>query len=298
MNQRILVIVGVLALMGITSVASVLIYITVVGGSGEPSEPISAPTLALTTPTPDVQATRVAELEAEVERLSSVNATLSAALTAIPTEDVDEAGEVTASATPLPPTTVPTEVPTETAGIRAVYRISQDESEVRFTLNEVLRGNPTTVVGKTDQVAGDVLIDTANPAGSELGTIRINARTLATDNNFRNSAIRSEILESSRAEYEFIDFVPTSLSGLPESIEVGQTVTFQVTGDLTIRTITRSVTFDMTVTLASDTRLEGVGSTMVLRSDFGLIIPNAPGVADVTDEVKLEIDFVALQVES
>ena len=296
MNQRILYIGGVLALMGITAAASVLIYITVVGGSGEPSEPISAPTLALTTPTPDAQATRVAELEAEVERLSSANATLSAALTALPGEDVAE--EAAASATLLPPTTVPTEAPTETAGIRAIYRISQDESEVRFTLNEVLRGNPTTVVGKTNQVAGDVLIDTANPAGSELGTIRINARTLATDNNFRNSAIRSEILESSRAEYEFIGFVPTSLSGLPEHIEIGQTVAFQVTGDLTIRTITRSVTFDMTVTLTSDTRLEGIGSTTVLRSDFGLIIPNAPGVADVTEEVKLEIDFVALQVES
>jgi polyisoprenoid-binding protein YceI len=284
MSQRnILTIVGALALMGVTAVASVLIYITVVGGSGEPSEPISAPTLALTTPTPDAQATRIAELEAEVERLS-------ASLTAVSGAQVTEAP----AATPVPAT----EAAAETTGIRAVYRISQDESEVRFILNEVLRGQPTTVVGKTNQVAGDILVDTGHPAGSEVGTIRINARTLATDNNFRNSAIRSEILESASANYEFIDFVPTSLSGLPEQIEIGQTVNFQVVGDLTIRTITRSVTFEMTVTLTSESRLEGTGSTMVLRSDYNLVIPNAPGVADVTDEVELEIDFVALQVEA
>ncbi|MCB9452271.1 MAG: YceI family protein [Anaerolineaceae bacterium] len=295
MKRSVIYGIGVLILMGITSVASILVYNSVVGGSGEPSAPISAPTIALTTPTPDAQATRIADLESEVDRLNAENAALSAALTNVPASTA--VTEEVPAATSLPPTEIPTEAPTETAGIRAVYRITQDESEVRFILNEVLRGQPTTVVGKTDQVAGDILIDSANPAGSEVGTIRINARTLATDNNFRNDAIRSRILQSAQDQYEFIDFVPTSVSGLPDQIEVGQSVSFQVTGDLKIRDITQSVTFDVTATLTTDTRLEGTGTTTVLRSDYNLTIPNAPGVADVTNEVTLEIDFVALQVE-
>ncbi|MBZ0277695.1 MAG: YceI family protein [Anaerolineae bacterium] len=295
MSRRVLAIIGILALMGITSVVSVLGYIMVVGGSGEPSEPISAPTLSLATATPDVLATQVADLQAEVTRLSAENASLSAALTSVALTPV----MAESTATPVPttvPTEIPTDAPTETAGIRALYRISADDSQVRFTLDEVLRGTPTTVVGKTSQVAGDIIVDTANPAASEIGSIRINARTLQTDNNFRNQALRAQILQSSRAEYEFIEFVPTALTGLPDHIEVGQPVTFQVTGDLTIRAITKSVTFDVTASLTAADRLEGSASAQVLRSDFDLNIPNVQGVAGVTDEVRLEIDFVALQV--
>ena len=36
------------------------------------------------------------------------------------------------------------------------YRISQAASEVEFNINEVLSGNDFTVVGKTNQIAGDV----------------------------------------------------------------------------------------------------------------------------------------------
>ncbi|MBZ0307328.1 MAG: YceI family protein [Anaerolineae bacterium] len=179
---------------------------------------------------------------------------------------------------------------------QTVFRIVQEESQVSFTLEEDLRGRRTTVVGVTDQVAGDIQVDVENPANTQVGAIRINLRTLATDNDFRNRAIRSEILNSARDEYEFTEFVPTAITGLPESVTVGQPFTFQVTGDLKLVDTTRPVIFDMTVTPVSEDRIEGVGTTTVLRSDYGLNIPSNPNVANVTDEVELKIEFVAVAV--
>jgi hypothetical protein len=37
----------------------------------------------------------------------------------------------------------------------------------------------------------------------------------------------------------------------------------------------------------------GSAEATVLRSDFQLTIPNAPGVANVSDEVQLSLDFEA-----
>lgn len=179
---------------------------------------------------------------------------------------------------------------------QTVFRIVQQESQASFTLQEDLRGIRTTVVGTTDQVAGDILVDSENPQGTQLGTIRINLRTLATDSGSRDRAIRGQILQSAKDQYEFTEFVPQSITGLPESVTVGQPFSFQVNGNLTLVDTTQPVTFEVTVTPVSGERIEGTGTTTVLRSDYGLQIPRVRGVANVTDEVELAIDFVATAV--
>lgn len=181
-----------------------------------------------------------------------------------------------------------------TSSEAVTFNIVPEESEVRFALEEDLAGQRITVVGRTDQVAGQVLVDFAAPANSQVGTIRINVRTLATDNDFRNRAIRSQILQSAQAEFEFSDFVPTSVTGLPETVAIGEAFTFQLTGDLTLRGITSPVTFDVTVTPVSETRLEGSAVATVQRASWELNIPSVPNVANVSEDVELTIDFVAV----
>ena len=176
----------------------------------------------------------------------------------------------------------------------AVYEIVPAESEARFLIDEVLRGEPTTVVGRTDQVAGQIALSFAEPANAAIGAIRVNARTLFTDNDFRNRAIQNRILVT--GFYEFITFTPEAISGLPESIKPGETVTFDVTGDLTITAYSHPVTFTVTVTPVSESRLEGTASTTISRRDFNLVVPSATGVADVSEDVTLEIDFVAIPI--
>lgn len=183
--------------------------------------------------------------------------------------------------------------PTVDASAANVYHIDPENSEVRFTLTEDLMGQHTTVIGKTNDVAGDVAIDLNTPANSKLGTLRISSRSLATDNEFRNRAIRGQILQSNQDQFEFIEFTPTAIEGLPAAVKIGDVLNFKVTGDLKVRDITQAVTFDVSVTVTSDIQIEGKGSTQVTREQFGLQIPNAPGVANVSNDVTLEIDFVA-----
>jgi len=171
------------------------------------------------------------------------------------------------------------------------FQIVQAESEARFTMDELLRGEPTTVVGVTDQVAGEILVDFANPAVAQVGTININARTLTTDSDFRNKAIKNKILETDA--YEFITFTPTAISGLPDSVSAGDSFEFEMTGDLTIRDITNEAVFVVSVTAVSESRLEGSASSIVSRGAYNLVIPSVPSVAEVDEDVVLELDFVA-----
>lgn len=208
--------------------------------------------------------------------------------TLTPTTQAEAAPPTTAAATP---TTSMAPSPTTTAAESAavMFAIAQDASSASFTLDEELRGNPTTVVGATDQVAAELLVDFSDPANSQLGTVVINARTFATDQSFRDRAIRGPILDTN--DFEFITFAPTSVEGLPESID--GSFTFAVVGDLTIRDVTQSVTFDVTISSATSDEIVGRAETMVTREAFGLQIPNAPGVANVSDDVQLVLDFVA-----
>lgn len=166
-------------------------------------------------------------------------------------------------------------------------------SEARFYINEVLLGQDKTVVGTTTDVTGDIQFSLASPATATVGTITVNARELATDDNRRNNQIKNRILESSSDEFQYIIFEPTSITGLPESVAVSDTFNIQMVGNLTIHGVTREETFEVAVTVVSETELQGLGSTTILHENYELSIPRVPMVASVEDEVKLEIAFTA-----
>jgi polyisoprenoid-binding protein YceI len=174
-----------------------------------------------------------------------------------------------------------------------LFNIVEDGTEARFIIDEVLRGEPTTVVGVTNKVSGEILVNLEDVAATEVSPISIEAGTLRTDNNFRNGAIENFILQS--GSYPLITFTPTSINGLPEEVAVGDTVTFELTGDLTIREITQQVTFTVSVTATSKTQMRGSASTTILRQDFELSIPSVPQVASVSPQVDLELEFIALR---
>ncbi|MFW6068638.1 MAG: YceI family protein [Chloroflexota bacterium] len=181
----------------------------------------------------------------------------------------------------------------DSAGAEAlrVYQIVQEASQALFELDEDLRGQRTTVVGTTNQVAGELAVNLADLSTAQIGTIQVNARTLLTDNNFRNRAIHNEILET--GVYEFITFAPTAVKGLPDSVAVGEEVSFTIEGDLTIRDVTQPATFEVTAVAVSETELAGTASSAVEREAFGLTIPEVRNVANVEEVVALVIEFVA-----
>ncbi len=202
-------------------------------------------------------------------------------------------GSVPATQAPKGPTgTSAAPSTTQPAGSGTViFQIVPADSKASFTVGEVLNGSPNTVVGTTNQVAGQIALDPNNPASAQIGPIKIDARTLVTDNNFRNRAIANQILDTNN--YEYITFTPKTLSGLPDQIAYGTSYTFKISGDLTIKDVTQQVTFDATVTPIDATHLKGSATTTVLYKDFSISIPQVRSVASVDNQVILKIDFVA-----
>lgn len=173
------------------------------------------------------------------------------------------------------------------------FQIDPAASSASFTVGEILRGKPFTVVGTTSDVSGGVKLDPKNLASASIGEIRINARTLKTDAAGRNSAIGRFILQSEKPENEFIVFKEKSVVGLPKTATIGDELAFDVIGDLTVKGTTKEVSFRVTSKLADADTLTGHGEAKILYKDFNLTIPSVPFVASVEEFMMLSIDFTA-----
>ena len=263
-------VIGVVFIFGLAGGYALQTYL--VGGSGRASVEISAPTLDVNvTPTPDnsdLQATIEALEAAVASSEQDADDTMGTAVAVQTAVNEDARATIDALAAGMAATAEPTatEAPTETTddadadsepteaasasgdSERKLYRISQDESEVRFSMGipsiEVVE-REDGVVGVTEDVAADIIVDLGNPANSQLGLVRVNARTMSTGRGFLDPIIRGSILFSAQDEYEFIEFQPTNLIGLPDSIAIGDTIEFQIEGDLTLIDVTNSALFDV-----------------------------------------------------
>jgi len=198
---------------------------------------------------------------------------------AAPSTDIDEA--------------VQTIEPAADTTSEVIFQIDQEGTNAEYHIFEVLNGSDKTVVGATNQVAGEIALNLSDLSLSRVGELRINARTFATDSDRRDNAVARFILQSENDANEFIVFVPTALTGLSGSAAVGDTVEFQVTGDLTVAGVTQSITFNVTAVLEADTLLTGHAETVISRAAFNLTIPNVPSVTNVGDEVTLKLEFSA-----
>ncbi|MGB7342086.1 MAG: YceI family protein [Phototrophicaceae bacterium] len=174
---------------------------------------------------------------------------------------------------------------------RRVFAIDSTQSEARFLIDEVLLGEPTTVIGRTHEVAGELLIDFESPGNTQLGAIVVNVGTLQTDNELRNRALRGQILQANNPEYEIATFVPVELLNFPDEIQIGNTINFQINGTLNLHGFNQDIVFDVRLTVLSNTQIEGLASASVQYTDFNITIPEAAGVANVSDDVRLEFEF-------
>lgn len=172
-----------------------------------------------------------------------------------------------------------------------LFEIDQSASKAKFIIDEILNGSPKTVIGETSQVAGQIAADLKDIDAAKVGAIRVNARTLTTDAQSRNRMLQNQILQTE--QHEFITFTPTRMVGLPETAAVGQAITFKMIGNLSIKGQEREATFDVTMTPTAENRLEGTAKTTIKYADWGVSVPKVPSVAGVSDDLGLELNFVA-----
>lgn len=177
-------------------------------------------------------------------------------------------------------TAAPATEPTEPVGTAAEHRsfTFAEGSEVRFVITEELRGDPKTVVGTNTEVSGEFLIDEVELGLMDDAVVTVAAAEFVTNEDKRNGAIDRFILDvTAHPEITF------SIESISSAGQVG--------GTLTIRGIAHAVVFDVAASQTADS-ITLSGSAMVNRTDWDLNIPSVPFVANVSEEVTLEFDFI------
>lgn len=171
------------------------------------------------------------------------------------------------------------------------FRVNPAQTTVEYAVHEVLLGNNQVTRGKTNAVEGEFQLYMQNgKVFITLSNLQVDLRTLKTDNTVRDQAIRSQWLESDK--FPKAIFVAKTMEGLPPDAEQGQPYTFKVTGDMTIRNVTRPVTFDVTVKV-QDNSIVGEGTATIYMKDFGFDPPSIVGQTIVSDPATITIKGVA-----
>jgi polyisoprenoid-binding protein YceI len=197
----------------------------------------------------------------------------------------------------------PAEAPDAAAETDAMqtYVIVPEESSASYVVNEEfledafsklgINAGETVVTGRTNAIAGQLQINPADlsaPLGDNRFTV--NMTTLETDQERRDRWIRTDGPRFN--SFPEASFVATALDGLPATLNEGEPIAFQMTGDLTVRDVTQSVTFDVTATLNGDT-LTGTATTDLLMSNFGIEPPSFLRTLTVEDAFMIEVDITA-----
>ncbi|MEZ5381099.1 MAG: YceI family protein [Microthrixaceae bacterium] len=175
-----------------------------------------------------------------------------------------------------------------------LFRITPGgDSSLTYTATELLAGKRQEAVGSTDVMAGDIAVNTDDPSASRIGEIVVNLETLESDSTLRDKRIRHDFLQST--EHPFATFRATEVNGLSTSSdsEAGE---LEITGDLTIRDISKPVTFTGAASLDGST-LTATAEGQVLMSDYGIGPIHVAGLAHTEDEVGFSLDLAAAEVE-
>ena len=177
---------------------------------------------------------------------------------------------------------------TEPSGVRLV--VTPTGNEVRYRVTEQLAGFdlPNDAVGKSQEVHGSVELDSTGRVIPATSGITATVSTLTSDRNRRDGYVRSRILETD--SFPTVRLKPTSVAGLPWPLPVSGSSQFTLTGDLTIKGVTRPSTWQVTADFQGDT-VTGTAFTAFTFPEFGLSRPRIPIVLSVGDTIRLEYDF-------
>ena len=171
------------------------------------------------------------------------------------------------------------------------WQIDPAHSAAHFSVRHLMISN---VRGEFTNIGGSAVIDPSNPSNSSV-EVTIQTASLSTREPQRDEHLRS-------ADFFDVANHPT-LTFRSTRVESLGADNFKLTGDLTIRGVTKQVTFDVEGPTASvkdpwgNTRAGVTASTKINRKDFGVAF-NAlteTGALVVGDEVKITVEAELIQ---
>ncbi len=186
--------------------------------------------------------------------------------------------------------------PSGTASGTRIFTIVPQQSEASYEVQEqfLSRDLPNQAIGKTNAVTGELQFSLDGKPSGKVTSITVDLSKLTSDERRRDNRIRQQWLESNK--YPNAVFTSTDAQGLPETYTEGQDVNFKLTGDMTIRDVTKPVTFDITGKLVGDT-ITGSATTHILMKDFGIDPPSIAGMLTVKDGVTVKLNFTAKEAK-
>lgn len=188
-----------------------------------------------------------------------------------PTSSAAPAGSSTSSA----PTTA------AAAGADGIWTTSAD-SILGYRVKESINGFDTEANGRTNAVTGSLTIEGTVASAAEF---TVDMTTFKSDEGKRDGQFNGRIMS--------VDQFPTATFVLTQPIDFGAvpaeggTVTASATGDLTLRGVTKPVTFDLSATYKNG-RIAVLGNIPVVFADYG--IPN-PSIATIVTEDNGLLEF-------
>lgn len=172
------------------------------------------------------------------------------------------------------------EEPAGRDGVEGQWAVAGD-SVVGYRVKEILFGQDTTAVGRTSEVTGAMTIEGTIVQAAEFS---VALASVTSDRDNRDNQFRGRIMDV--AQFPTATFSLTEPIDLGELPTDGEQATYSATGELTLRGVTRPVTFDLTARRSGET-IEVNGTIPLVLSDYGIPNPSF-GPAEVGDEGELE----------
>ncbi len=165
-------------------------------------------------------------------------------------------------------------------GSEASYKVREQLASINF---------PTDAIGKTSQISGQIVVQPDGKIDAANSKFTVDLSTLVSDRPQRDNFIKRNVLQTD--QYPDATFVPTQVSGLPSPVPTSGSVTFKLTGNMTIRDVTKPVTWDVTGQVQGN-QASGQATTSFTFEYFNLQQPRVPVVLSVVDNITLQVNLV------
>ncbi len=205
-------------------------------------------------------------------------------------------GAIAATATDTPSTTSVTSTPTtgtSTTTALHTFQIVPAQTTASYSVYEnlIFQNKPNNdAIGTTHSVQGNFHVQTGASPRINAMTVTVDLSTLQTDSQMRDNYVRRNALQTDT--YPNATFVSVSTQGMPTNYTDGQTIHFQITGNLTMHGKTNKAVFDVQGKLAGKT-ITGTASSTIYMTDYGIQPPNLANIAISQNKVQVTITFTA-----
>lgn len=171
-------------------------------------------------------------------------------------------------------------------------------NEARYRVTEQLAGFdlPNDAVGVTGKVTGGISVDDAGAIVPGESRIVVDVTALKSDKARRDGYVQRRLLRTE--EFPTVELTPTAIRGLPTPLpeaagKLGPRQ-LEMTGNLTVRGVTRPTTWRVTASYENG-RVSGTAATAFTFADFQIDKPRVPVVLSVADTIRLEYDFTLVR---